>query len=165
MGMMKNSSTSTAPASAKKKISTTASAIVAKKKSSTASAAAAASTKKSKTNSAAVEKKKTSKRSSTTVAKKSATTASDVLTSTSPTNRTLRSASRSGYTIQWTPSPDNNKKDACTQTPENIPERLAARRALIRMEHDEDDIGDEFNSNPTSVDDICCYMCGQTPCE
>ena len=33
------------------------------------------------------------------------------------------------------------------------------------MEHDEDDISDEFNSNLTSADDICCYMCGQTPCE
>jgi hypothetical protein len=121
-GMTKNSSTFTTSASAKKKKSTSASAIVAKKKSSTASAAAAASTKKSITTSAAVTKKKTSIRSSITVAKKSATTASDVLTSTSPTNRTLRSASRSGYAIQWTPSPDNNKKDACTQTPENIPE-------------------------------------------
>jgi hypothetical protein len=33
------------------------------------------------------------------------------------------------------------------------------------MESDEDVLGDELNSNPTSADDRCCYMCGQTPCE
>ena len=95
----------------------------------------------------------TSKRAaSSTVLRRGATTTT---TSTSATNtgKPARTATnqkkkrRSEYSITWTPSPSPS------------PRHKKARTVESRLEALENDDDGEV------VGDVCCHMCGQTPCE